>query len=146
MSALCCYLHFTILLGAYPAFLGIIYINNKTFSFSCGYSLELGGIFGLHAEPNFHRRQNISAERQRNFERYIRGRRELRDISRCRRELRVIHIHGKSVDCIFRSVRVSLDVLSAAAVQSEQLIQPSVNVARSSSSPSATALSPLADA
>ena len=130
MSVLCYYLHFTISLGAYPAFLEKIYINNKTFSFSCRYSSEFRGVFGLHTEPNFHRWENISAERQRYFERYIRCSRELRNIFRCRRELRVIYIYRKSVDRIFCSVGVCFDVFSAAAAQSEQLIQPSVNIAR----------------
>lgn len=63
MSVLCCYLHFTTSLGAYPAFLEKIYINNKTFSFSCGYSSEFRRVLGLYAEPNFHRREDISAKR-----------------------------------------------------------------------------------
>lgn len=68
MSVLCCYLHFTTPHRTNPAVFGKIYINNKTFYFSCGYLSEFRGVLGLHTEPYFHRRKHISAERQRNFE------------------------------------------------------------------------------
>ena len=130
MSVFCCYLHFTILEKNYPVKNAVFYRYNKTFSFSCGYSSEFRRIFGFHAQLYFHRRQHISAERQRHLKRYIRGRGELRNISRCRCELRIIHIDGKPINSEFRTVRIAFNVLTAAALQSEQLIQPSVNIAR----------------
>ena len=48
MSVLCCYLHFTISGKIYPVKKTVFYGNDKTFSFSCGYSSEFRCVFGLH--------------------------------------------------------------------------------------------------
>lgn len=62
MSVLCCYLHFTISGKIYPVKKTVFYGNDKTFSFSCGYSSEFRCVLGLHTEPDLHRREDISAE------------------------------------------------------------------------------------